>query len=97
MEHDQGREYISLMNKALEAEDLISFKTNAEKYRDLLKAHINKENNVLFALADQRLNEAQQQELYKNFQQHEENIIGHGVHEELHSMINKWAKEFEVR
>lgn len=95
-EHTQGREYISLMNKSLDSGDLISFKINAEKYRDLLKVHIAKENNVLFVMADQKLDEAKQEELYKQFEHHEENVIGHGVHEELHSMIYKWSKEFEV-
>ncbi len=95
-EHTQGREYISLMNKSLDSEDLLSFKINAEKYCDLLRAHIAKENNVLFVMADQKLDEAKQEELYKQFEQHEENVIGHGVHEELHSMIHKWSKEFEV-
>ena len=31
----------------------------------------------------------------QKFEEHEESVIGHGVHEELHAMINKWEKEFD--
>ena len=93
-EHQQGREYISLMGKSLEAKDLTDFKTNAVKYRDLLISHIGKENNVLFMMTDKLLDEAAQNDLFEKFEQHEETVIGHGVHEELHAMIHKWEEEF---
>jgi hemerythrin-like domain-containing protein len=95
-EHQQGREYISLMNKSLESKDLINFKTNAAKYRDLMRNHIDKENNALFVMADKVLDDARQNELFEKFETHEETVIGHGVHEELHSMIHKWEDEFTV-
>ena len=93
-EHKLGREYISLMDKSLEAKDLADFKTNATKYRDLLISHIGKENNVLFMMTDKLLDEAAQNDLFEKFEQHEETVIGHGVHEELHAMIHKWEDEF---
>jgi hemerythrin-like domain-containing protein len=96
-EHNQGREYIASMDKALESKDWTEFKAAAVKYRDLLKSHIEKENNVLFVMADQILDEAKQDELFEKFEQHEESVIGHGVHEELHAMIHRWADEFEVK
>ncbi|MFX4262470.1 hemerythrin domain-containing protein [Pelotomaculum propionicicum] len=95
-EHNLGREYIALMNKALESKDLTEFNTAAAKYRNLLLSHIEKENNVLFVMADQLLDEDMQDKLYQDFEQHEESVIGHGVHEELHSMIHKWSEKFEV-
>ena len=95
-EHQQGREYISLMSKSLESKDLINFKAIAVKYRDLLMLHIAKENNVLFVMADKLLDDATQNELFVQFKKHEEAVIGHGVHEELHSMIHKWEVEFNV-
>jgi hemerythrin-like domain-containing protein len=95
-EHQQGREYISLMNKSLESKDLISFKTNATKYRDLMRNHIDKENHALFVMADKVLDAAKQNELFEKFETHEETVIGHGIHEELHSMIHKWEDEFNV-
>jgi hemerythrin-like domain-containing protein len=95
-EHKLGREYISLMSKSLESKDLTDFKTNAVKYRDLLISHIGKENNVLFMMTDKLLDDAAQNDLFEKFEQHEETVIGHGVHEELHSLIHKWEDEFNV-
>jgi hemerythrin-like domain-containing protein len=94
-EHKQGREYITLMNKALEDKDVPEFNNVAAKYRDLLWAHIEKENNVLFVEADKLLDEARQEELFAKFEEHEESVIGHGVHEKLHSMIQHWSEKFE--
>jgi len=34
--------------------------------------------------------------LFDKFEEHEESVVGHGVHEQLHSMIHKWAKKYEV-
>lgn len=93
-EHELGREYIALMDKSLEAKDLTGFHAAAVKYRDLLRNHIDKENNVLFVMADKLLDEAKQTDLFEKFEQHEENVIGHGVHEELHARIQRWAEEF---
>lgn len=96
-EHKLGREYVGLMNKYLELKDSAKFNATAAKYSDLLKSHIQKENNILFITADQILNDAKQNELFDKFEQHEENVIGSGVHEELHSMIHRWAEQFGVK
>jgi hemerythrin-like domain-containing protein len=96
IEHQQGREYISSMSKSLESKDLDNFKATAAKYRDLLRTHIDKENNDLFVMADKLLDEARQSELFEKFEIHEESVVGHGVHDELHSMIHKWEEEFKA-
>lgn len=95
-DHRIGREYISSMGKSLESKDLVSFKTNAAKYRDHMRNHIDKENNALFIMADRVLDTARQDQLFDKFEAHEETVIGHGVHEELHSMIHKWEEEFKL-
>ena len=59
-EHVEGRKYIALMDEALTAEDLTKFNANAINYSQLLKKHIEKENNVLFPLADELLDEKRQ-------------------------------------
>lgn len=91
-EHQLGREYIALMDKSLQSQDMPGFYDAAAKYSVLLKKHIEKENNVLFVMADKVLNDTRQDELFRKFEQHEQNVIGHGVHEELHAMINKWSE-----
>lgn len=95
-EHVQGREYILQMSGALETGDVHAYNAAAAQYRDLLRIHINKENMILFQMADQVLDEEKQADLFEKFEQHEEHVIGHGVHEKLHAMIDIWAKAFGV-
>lgn len=93
-EHDLGRNYIAQMRRSLDAGDLGAFNENAARYRDLLRQHIEKENKVLFPMADNLLDEHGQDAMFEQFEQFEEEVIGHGVHEKLHAMIDTWAKAF---
>ncbi len=93
-EHQQGRDAIARMSQSLEAGDLANFKTAAIGYRDLLQSHIDKENNDLFVKADALLGDGVQDELAEKFESFEEGVIGHGIHEQLHAMIDQWAKQF---
>lgn len=95
-EHAQGRDYIEQMSQSLDDKDLSGFNNAAIQYRDLLRRHINSENNVLFMMADNLIDEQAQSFLFEQFEQHEETVIGHGVHEELHAMIDTWAETFGV-
>lgn len=94
-EHVEGRKYIALMDEAIKTEDLAKFNVNAANYSQLLKKHIAKEDNVLFPLADQLLDDKKQDELFERFELYEEEVIGNGVHEKLHAMIDKWAEDFK--
>ena len=95
-EHAQGRDYIAQMSKSVDDQNISGFNNAAVQYRDLLRGHIDKENNVLFTMADKVINEQEQNLLFEQFEQHEETVIGHGVHEKLHAMIDIWAEEFGV-
>lgn len=91
-EHVQGRGFIADMSHGVEERDIAVFNQAAERYAALLRNHIDKENNVLFVMADKVLDEDAQDQMYEKFQQHEEEVIGHGIHEKLHGMIETWAK-----
>jgi len=95
-EHAQGRDYIVQMSHNLDSQDISGFNIAAVQYRDLLRRHIEKENTVLFRMADQVLDEKEQGRLFEKFEQYEETVIGHGVHEQLHAMIDTWAEAFNV-
>ena len=95
-EHVQGRGYIAQMGRSLDDKNINGFNKAAAQYRDLLRRHINKENNVLFMMADNVIDEQAQSVLFEQFEQHEENVVGHGVHEKLHAMIDAWADDFGV-
>jgi len=95
-EHTRGREYIAHMSHALSEKDLMTFHGAAVKYRDLLRQHIEKENSILFRMADRIIEDKDQDALFEQFEQYEESVIGHGVHEKLHAMIDVWAEAFGV-
>lgn len=95
-EHELGRNYIAAMSQALESADRKAFESAGVGYGDLLRKHIDKENNVLFVMADRFIGAHEQNELFEKFEQHEESVIGHGVHEQLHAMIHKWTEDFDA-
>ncbi|NLP44270.1 MAG: hemerythrin [Peptococcaceae bacterium] len=96
-EHVQGRDYIAQMSRSLDEKNIEGFNNAAALYCELLRQHIAKENNVLFVMADKVLNEQEQNLMFEQFEQHEEDVIGHGVHEKLHAMIDTWAEVFGVK
>jgi hemerythrin-like domain-containing protein len=94
-EHEMGRKYIRAMSDAF-AQYLKKNKSaaanisqHAKNYIDLLMAHIEAENNVLFAMADSRLSQKTQNELFSGFEKIEELQIGAGKHEEFHALLTK--------
>lgn len=95
-EHAQARNYIAQMSLCLENEDMNGFHVAAVQYRDLLRSHIKKETATIFVTADKLLDEKAQEQLFEEFEKYEETVIGHGVHEKLHAMIDTWAKAFGV-
>jgi hemerythrin-like domain-containing protein len=62
---------------------------NAHGYVSLMRDHIEKENNVLYVMADSRLSEKRQDELFEGFEKIEEERIGIGKHEEFHGLLKK--------
>lgn len=95
-EHAQGREYIAQMSRSFDEKNIEGFNNAAVLYRDLLRQHIEKENNVIFMMADKVIDDQEQNLLFEQFEQHEENVIGQGVHEKLHAMIDTWAKAYAI-
>lgn len=93
-EHELGRELIRRMHQGLWDKNLTEFRQAAEEYDNLLRNHIDKENGVLFPLADKLLTEIEQEAMFARFAEFEETVMGHGVHEQLHEKIKEWEKDF---
>jgi hemerythrin-like domain-containing protein len=87
VEHEEGRAYVREMVEALahEGGDSEVRRTilgqNARAYLRLLREHIRKEDEVLFQMADEALSPEEQKELAQEFEKHETEEIGAGVHE----------------
>jgi len=94
-EHRKGREFIAGMKRgitAMKAGDrggVSLFAENAAGYTALLRQHIQKEDNVLFVMAEQRLDAAKDEELFREFEKLEEERIGKGKHDEFHALLDR--------
>ncbi|MCE1196644.1 hemerythrin domain-containing protein [bacterium] len=94
-EHALGRDRIRGMKAALEgAGDRGAFAREASGYIELLRRHIEKENTILFPMGERALSPQALEGLYGLFEDHEERVIGHGRHEELHAMLGEFEKRY---
>ncbi len=102
-EHERARALIREMQEA--AEDYSQnvpgaggrWSEAARAYAILLHAHIDKENNVLFEMADLLLSEIEQRELTEAFEKLEEEKMGAGTHARLHRVMEKLTVEVFAR
>jgi hemerythrin-like domain-containing protein len=87
LEHEEGRSYVRAMFDALSkiaADDQnaqAALFQNAKQYLRLLREHIQKEDDILFRMADEVIPDNEQRQLLKNFEAHEAEEMGAGVHE----------------
>ena len=61
----------------------------------LLSQHIQKEDNILYPIANEILTPADQKEMEAGFEEVESKIMGPGVHEKYHHMIEDWEKKYK--
>jgi len=61
----------------------------ASEYAATLRSHIEKENQVLFRMAEMHLSPEEEKELAERFESLEVEKIGAGKHEELHRVIDR--------
>ncbi len=94
-EHVEGRTLIKEMEQAVSGTlDTAAFARASHGYAELLRAHIAKENSVLFPMAERFLASPQLDKIHGKFQEHEETVIGHGRHEELHRMLKTLKQKY---
>jgi len=97
-EHQQGRRHVSAMDDALKQYRTGSagagseISAQARSYKALMTQHIDKENSVLFPMADSLLSEEIQETLFVKFEELEEKRIGKGVHERFHTLLDELGK-----
>lgn len=97
-EHDLGRGYVKKFGLALEefkkGDTKASLKIikNTKGFIALLQEHIDKEDNILYMIADMHLSPEKQKELLKEFKRIEKEKIGVGKHEAFHQMLDNLKK-----
>jgi hemerythrin-like domain-containing protein len=99
LEHEEGRGYVKAMVAAVErlqaneSNARESLVTNAKAYMRLLKEHIQKEDDILFRMADDVIPGPTQAQLLTAFAEHEVREMGSDVHEKYLSI----AAELEAK
>jgi hemerythrin-like domain-containing protein len=97
VEHELGRKYIREMAAEVEKDKELGkegFRAAGNSYSALMKSHINKENEVLFPMGEKKIAKNKLDEIYKQFELHEEIVIGKGRHDELHVLLNKFKQKY---
>jgi len=98
MEHAQGREHVRAAKAAIpgvRAKDKAAaraFTTSARGYAALLGPHIDKEDHILYPMADRVLSPETQRALEREFARIEEEIVGPGVHERFHALLEELGR-----
>jgi len=95
-EHINGRNMVKEMRTTVDQKDLIRLIQHIGEYSVFIRNHIAKENNLIFPMADKYLSAEEQEEMAENFEIFEEEVVGHGVHQQLHDMIDTWLIEYEI-
>ena len=96
LEHNQGRRHIADIGASV-AEGILQpdpFVKAANGYVTLMRAHIAKENTVLFPMGDRLLPMEVQKQLLLQFEAFEEEVMGKGTHEKLHETLNRFAEKY---
>ncbi len=94
-EHDMGRGYVRGLSEAVtrykagERGVSPAIVENARNYIALLSQHIDKEDNILYPMADMHLTEDQQKALLEGFERVERERIGPGRHEAFHQLLDR--------
>lgn len=90
-EHEHGRRHIAGMRGAIDGagvlQDADAFARHAADYIRLLRGHIDKEDHVLFVVADKVLSDSAVQRLAEGFERIENERIGPGRHEAFHDLL----------
>jgi hemerythrin-like domain-containing protein len=94
-DHEQGRACIRAIMEALpeegepDAEAAARIANHLSAYISLLRAHIDKEDNVLYPMADRLLSRADDETLTAAFERVEAEEMGEGMHERYHEWVHK--------
>jgi len=95
MEHDEGRRYVAALGEALpgyaqgDPKAVAAVATNIRRYAQLLRAHIQKEDNVLYPLSDRVLSAGDKHGLEDEFARIEREVTGPGEHEKHLALIQE--------
>jgi hemerythrin-like domain-containing protein len=98
-EHEQGRAHVRAITEAMgntgspSAPYMRKVRDELSAYAALLRGHIDKEDNVLYPMADRLFTAEEQNALTQAFERVEAEEMGAGVHERYHAWIETLVQE----
>ncbi len=101
-EHEAGREHIRTMIEGLakvRAGDrgaVAAIRRAGQEYSALLQSHIQKENSVLFPMADRLMSEDASNDVLERFEAIERDRVGEGQHEAYHRMLHDLQDIYQI-
>lgn len=99
-EHDQGREQVRRMREATAAYTQGDVRAgpviaaSARTYAGILREHIDKEDTILYPMAEQHVPRRELEALKTAFEEVETRRIGKGRHEELHRLLESLQEKY---
>lgn len=94
-EHQLGRSHIKVISDGFSEfrtgnkQAVNTINSSSADYVELLRNHIDKENHILFMMADKILDDSEQSKIFDAFEKLESEKIGIGKHEEFHSLLKE--------
>lgn len=101
-EHETGREYINEINSGVEkfkeegTGSLLLIARGISNYTFLLRNHMNKENNVLFPMADMLLSYKKQADIAKRFNMIEKEIVAGDIHQRYYRILKSLKDRYLI-
>lgn len=101
-EHEIGRGHVRAMTEKLQALHsgdagaAAGISEHARDYRGMLEAHIQKENSVLFPMANRLVDKEVAEHLAEQFEAIERERVGEGKHEAYHGMLDTLKNYYRV-
>jgi hemerythrin-like domain-containing protein len=97
-EHQDGRVHVmriaELSGKELDEKSAHELVLQTRGYVDLLGQHIQKEDNVLYPMANALLTSEDQEELGRGFGKVERELMGPAAHDRYARIVERWEKKY---
>jgi hemerythrin-like domain-containing protein len=94
-EHLLGRDYVRTMDLATSSgPDCLTFAYAARQYASLLHHHIQKEDDVLFPMAERALDAARLGKMSQSFEEYEVRTIGRHRRDELNQKLEELRRKY---
>lgn len=93
-EHEKARALINAMQNAIDRDNKKEFLLYSTRYVQLLNQHIEKENYILFDMAEQMLTPDGDEKIFEEFEKFETTTIGEQTHARLHRSIEGLAAKY---